>query len=150
MKALLRFSRKKWSIASWVIRLFTMSNYSHVDVIMPIPDEKYLFGALFWEGVSYHNHKYSYHKDFYIEFADENQYTRFYRFLEEQKGKDYDIVSIFGFFFHKRQWHDKDKWFCSELIAAAAEYAGVKLVNFHTNRITPIDLIKSLKVWEVK
>jgi len=150
MKAILRFSRKRWSIASWFIRVFTMSNYSHVDVVMPHTEGQRLFGALLWKGVSYHRSTYDHEKDYYIEFENEIQYTRFFKFLEDQKGKDYDIISIFGFFFHKRQWHDKNKWFCSELIAAASEYAGVRLLNFHTNRVTPIDLIKSLKVWEVK
>lgn len=64
----------------------------------------------------------------------------FYRFLNDQLGKPYDKVGILGFV-GNRSWHEEDSWFCSELVAAALEEAGVLPKLFvPANKITPNEL----------
>jgi len=62
------------------------------------------------------------------------------KFLIAQKGKPYDWSAIVGLGI-RRDWYSDDKWFCSELVAAAFEQAGLPLLNtLRSNRITPRDL----------
>lgn len=57
-----------------------------------------------------------------------------------QAGARYDWSAIYGMPF-RRDWHDPRKWFCSELWAAAFEYAGEPLLRAtHLDRVTPRDL----------
>lgn len=57
--------------------------------------------------------------------------------LWEQVGKPYDWGAIVGIFFRQRQWADADAWFCSEL--AEAFRAKFERVRFAHDlwRITP-------------
>jgi len=55
------------------------------------------------------------------------QEQRFYRFLQDQLGKGYDFTGLLGFVSRSRV-EDKDRWFCSELIFAAARHAGIDLL----------------------
>jgi len=61
----------------------------------------------------------------------------FYSFLLLQKGKPYDRIAILGFA-TGRDWRSKDSWFCSELVAAALEEAGIAPhLAFTPNKISP-------------
>jgi hypothetical protein len=58
-------------------------------------------------------------------------------FLHDKVGKSYDSSALWGFLFD-RDWHDPDKWICSELVAAGAEQAKIVTpLYFAVNRITP-------------
>lgn len=145
MQAVIQFSNRKFNIFSLAIRLLTFSNFSHVDAVLP---DGRLLGATFKKGVHVHHTKYSSIKRFKINFDNDIQVEAFYEFLRQQIGKKYDVLSLFGFILRNRKWHEEEKWFCSELIAAAAEYAGVQLVRYQTNRVTPMDILKSIRVSE--
>jgi len=64
-------------------------------------------------------------------------------FLETQLGKKYDWFSVLRFVSHTQLRPDaKEKWFCSELVTAALEAAGIKLFKNTEPCHVPPDLIK--------
>lgn len=65
----------------------------------------------------------------------------------KQIGKSYDFSAIFGIALN-RNWRDQNKWFCSELIAAAFEQVSKPLLNPSADvwRITPRDLLLSQEI----
>jgi hypothetical protein len=66
--------------------------------------------------------------------------SRLVYFLREQEGLPYDKPAIFGFACD-RDWREPDSWFCSELVAAALEYAGmIPRLYAPANKITPVAL----------
>lgn len=68
------------------------------------------------------------------------QAARYYDFLQDQLGKPYDWSAILGFAFN-RNWRDPRKWYCSELQAAAMEYAEITSRLFlPAYKITPVML----------
>ena len=59
-------------------------------------------------------------------------------FMIEQVGKPYDFKAILGFA-TGRNWRENDAWICSELVAAAIEYAGICAPLYLTaSKITPV------------
>lgn len=74
-----------------------------------------------------------------------------YEWARTQIGKPYDFSAILGMALN-RNWRDEDRWFCSELVAAAFEHAGTPLLSTRQSvgvyRITPRDLLlsKSLRI----
>jgi hypothetical protein len=68
------------------------------------------------------------------------QEARLVYFLREQQDLPYDKPAIFGFA-ADRDWRDPNSWFCSELVAAALEYANiVPRLHAPANKITPVAL----------
>lgn len=60
-----------------------------------------------------------------------------------QINKPYDFLAIAGMPLRK-DWRDDKRWFCSELVMAGFEQAGINLLNTDKlNRITPRDLYLS-------
>ena len=59
-------------------------------------------------------------------------------FIKSQIGKGYDWKAIVSFPF-RRSWQDNDRWFCSEVVAAALIRGG-KHIKLSSNRVTPRDL----------
>jgi uncharacterized protein YycO len=57
-------------------------------------------------------------------------------FLRAQIGKPYDYWGTLAFPFLP-PWNDPEKWFCSELAAAALHQAGIITVPFKLHRISP-------------
>lgn len=58
-------------------------------------------------------------------------------FLRRQLGAPYDFMAI-ARFLTKRDADSQEKWFCSELVFAAYEFAGVELLqNITANRVHP-------------
>lgn len=69
----------------------------------------------------------------------QQQYDIWHAFVMAQVGKPYDTVDIASILLDK-DWHNKDKWICSELVVAALEVAGIFLLNVlpqFTSRIDP-------------
>lgn len=56
-------------------------------------------------------------------------------FLEAQVGKPYDWTAIWTWY-GSRDWQEPDAWFCFELAAAAAAFAGRPLVSTGLARVT--------------
>ena len=107
--------------------------FSHVDVIMP---DGRLLGARsdviggMPEGVQIRPEKYADWAEVLRVFKDvtADQEAMFYTFLNRQLGKPYDKIGIVDFIFgmaHDRNWRDETAWFCSELVIAALDYAGI-------------------------
>ncbi|MBE0471771.1 MAG: hypothetical protein IBX55_19955 [Methyloprofundus sp.] len=132
---ILQFTARR-KIGSWLIRQFTWSDYSHVDIVLP---DGRLLGARLDGGVS---------------IQPTGDFEKCLRVAVDapdhvidialtQIGKHYDISAIFGIIF-RRDWHKPKKWFCSELVAWAFEQAGTPLLRTENfNRVTPRDLLMS-------
>lgn len=133
------------NLISPIIEWFSSGDYSHVDAVLP--DETLLgsrstkAGAL-KSGVQIRPKNYQKFKRVMIIEIDCTEYQAniFYQFLKDQIGKPYDKEAIFAFIFN-RNWNDKSKWFCSELIMAALEEAGItSKIYIDVNKITPVAL----------
>lgn len=127
------------SVASRLVRVFTWSNYSHVDFLL---DDGRLLGADF-DGVSYRTNdpdKYTHSVVYEIPDASSDIIT----IARQEIGKKYDYAGIFGLL-HRRDWQDRNKWFCSELVTYCLNRGGYPLLNNSQAywRITPRDLLKS-------
>jgi uncharacterized protein YycO len=132
----------------WTSRLiarFSAGHLSHVDV--KLPNGK-LLGARSdnvggGEGVRERPDPYEpVAKMVYFEIeATPEQLAKFYGFLYDQLGKPYDHLAILAFIWN-RNWRDDDAWYCSELVAAALEEAGMLKQTLYLpyNKITPVAL----------
>jgi hypothetical protein len=79
--------------------------------------------------------------------ATDLQATAFFAFLHGQLGKPYDQRAIAAFA-SGRDWRTPDAWFCSELVAAAMEAAGIfqwRLLDV-ASKIDPGDLALACSV----
>lgn len=137
----LRFSTVPASATGFLIRRFTWSDWSHVDVCF----DGGLLGAQM-DGVKIRDLNYEPKaKTLFLStgILTEDQEKLFRQFLLDQLGKPYDFGAIAGFAIH-RDWRDRSKWFCSELTAAAFEAAGAPLLRAdNVDRISPRDLTLS-------
>jgi hypothetical protein len=115
---------------------------THAEVVLP---DSSLLGAHFDGGVmirkaGYDNDRLKQELVLDIPTFDRIE-KRFHGFLYEQLGKKYDWRAVFGLGMG-RDWRDPEKWFCSELVAAALEECGwlprLSAVNHH---ISPRDLL---------
>jgi uncharacterized protein YycO len=125
-------------IASKAIMVFERSPWSHVEAVTFYGN---MLGALL-DGVKSRPADYAvYAKTKTVSIsATWDQVADFWKFLVDQIGKPYDKLAIIGFAVD-RDWRKAGHWFCSELIAAALEHAGViKRLEPHVNRVTPRDL----------
>ena len=103
--------------ASLIIKLFTLSHWSHVAIL---DDEGYIYDSTLISGVR------RIHFDEWKEHYRELDFTIFpvkdrskvFEWLSTQVGKGYDALGIFSFILRKN-YEDKDKYFCSELVAKA-------------------------------
>lgn len=135
----LLFSRSN-KIGSRLIRAATWSEYSHVDLILP---SGMLIGALIDRGVC------EYPLTERLSVSTKTEIRRVgadevvvAEFLRSQIGKRYDFTALLGLTFH-RDWQEDSRWFCSELLAAGIEHAGVSVVRKSANRVTPQNLLES-------
>lgn len=133
-KILIIFGRNN-HILSWAIRLFEWSRWSHCGIV----DGDYVIEATAFGGVvrtPLRTFKKRYRR---FEFAylpcDDSE--KVIERAKQEIGKKYDYLAIFGIFF-RRGWNDKDKWFCSELVAYASGIFRYKRIS----RVTPEDLYK--------
>jgi uncharacterized protein YycO len=135
------------SFASKLIRYFTNSEFSHVDLVMP---DGGLLGARLDGGVQIRPDNYAKFTKlarFNIDLPADTA-AKLFIFATAQVGKKYDSSGIINFFTQNRNWREDDSWFCSELIAAAFEHAGYPLFNpfVVAERITPRDLTLTPKL----
>ena len=59
--------------------------------------------------------------------------------LYQQLGKPYDWLGVFGLMLSRR-WQNEKRWYCSELVAAAASAGGTEIVRSNLKGVTPRDL----------
>lgn len=139
MKIGVRFSQTD-GFSSKIIRWFTRSQWSHVDLVMP---DGSLLGALPFKGVVQRKEDKNKGetKTLYVRVPDEMANLVF-NFAEEQLGKKYDWIAIYGFV-GRHDWQREGKWFCSELVFASIKKSGVELLHGKKWRISPRDLYLS-------
>jgi uncharacterized protein YycO len=78
--------------------------------------------------------------------SDPEAIVKAYRWALTQVGKPYDFSAITGIVLN-RDWHNENKWFCSELLVVAFEKAGAPILSTRPSsafwRVTPRDLLLS-------
>ena len=142
------------SPGSEVIRWFTHSDFSHVDIIWgdpygPLAMEGMRFGARSdcpvngKTGVQFRESGYAkFVKDWRVIVpATFQQEDKFYDWLLKQEGKPYDTTGLYAsFLWNRPDWNHDTAWWCSEL-AGAALGQGAGLVNIvtPTNKLSPND-----------
>lgn len=141
---------------SIIIRWFTWSHYSHVDLVLPSKKdysaypympvkwhpEGALLGARFHGGVKIRPHNYCKFSRIALatKMVTEHEAEILYRSALGQIGKPYDIMAIVAFAIHDRDWENTAKWFCSELAAWLMKKIGYPLLNTQfLYRLTPRD-----------
>lgn len=128
-------------LTSAVIRAATWSDWSHVECMWS-PDKT--LGAQLNGGVKIRNASETELNRYMIGTIEctEQQLEDFALFLHNQLRKPYDLTGVIGLGLH-RDWHQGDKWWCSELQCCALQHAGLipndRLI--HANRCTPGDLL---------
>jgi len=129
-----------WGPVSSIIRFFTWSTISHVDFVVP----NGLLGAREmgvkirpW-GTGNPTRDIIAHVD-----CTDEQAQAVYKFAYEQIGKPYNYLGIVGIVI-RHDFPSKNRWFCSELVIAAFQSAGIPLVNINqVGRVSPEMLLES-------
>lgn len=129
-------------ITGAVIRWYTWSNYAHAGILL---NNGKVIDAVPSKGISLHDgisgSKQWYFDIEYLPDVDQAKIeSAVEKFLRAQIGKKYDWSAIYGMGF-RRDWHNPHEWFCSELVEAAFDYAGLPLLRAgHLDRVTPRDI----------
>lgn len=135
----LLFSRRH-HIGSWLIRMVTWSEYSHVDLVL---DDGLLIGAIAGEGVvlSKVSERASMSSKMVLMEIPVKDMAASEAFAIGQLGKQYDWLGVIGIGL-KRNWQEDDKWSCAELVASILAAGGQRPFDskFH-HRITPQHLL---------
>lgn len=136
----LQFVREPGLVSS-TIAWFSAGHFSHVDAV--VENRRWLLGSRTspGDGVVARPADYGRFIDraVYRVRANDRQTEAFWAFLFAQLGKPYDSTAIWAFAFN-RDWRSPDKWFCSELQAAALEAAGI-IGPVEANKIMPVELM---------
>jgi uncharacterized protein YycO len=126
------FSRRN-NIGSWLIRLVTWSEWSHVEIL-----NNGLIGANAPEGVlvTSYTKRYKTASEMYIMNipCDDDKAIKW---AYTQIGKQYDWFGVLGLWWH-RNWQDDRRWWCSEFVAMALKVGGnLPFDTSSIKRITP-------------
>ncbi len=133
------------SIASAIIRWYTWSPFSHVDLVLP---DGSLLGARLKGGVQIRQPGYAKFTKTarYCVEVEEDQANMLYNIARLQVGKPYNTRAILAFAFEDYPDAGGASWDCSELQIWLLFKIGIKALNLnpeHVNRITPRDLLMS-------
>lgn len=134
------FYKGKGLISS-LIRWQTRGQYSHVGVQMPDGSviEAWHVGGVRWNAGLGTAHDEGTEVDvFLVEHLTKVETMRVLDFLKSKLGRGYDFRSVARFLSRRNESNeDRDRWFCSELVAAAFASAGVRLLSAPPARISP-------------
>lgn len=125
-----------------VIKFFTWSSYSHVDLIMS--DESTVIGATFWKGVAIDSlqdrlSRSNYYTIIEIEIFPENLIESLEIIAYSKLGTKYDWKGVLDFALHLG-WQDNQKYFCSEFISEIFDKTWKPLQKLDHKKTTPRDL----------
>ena len=149
--------RKKGFISK-IIAFLTKGPFTHAAIIIPYNDGDNYVIESDWGGVQINSLKKKYFRREYVilRHKDINSYfaSRIVGFSTNLLGKKYDYAGIIGIarnilFGKYNTLDDKNRYWCSELVADAYRSAGLKLdVKEGTHLVSPNDLFwdKNLKV----
>lgn len=133
---------------SGFIRRFTFGNYSHVSLVFEWKDGvREEVEAIQGEGVIKHYPWKNTEKNFEELVAPLSceQAQELFDVVSGKIGAEYDWKGIWGFV-RKRNKHNPNKWFCSELVAYGLMKAGYKLSRREPYRETPTSVMESLRL----
>lgn len=126
-------------IGGRLIRLVTFSHWNHVAIEL----DGYVYEALGSKGVIKTScDRWGGWAAVHTVSIDAHSELDMRLFLERQVGKPYDWIALLALPFRK-DWQREDKWFCSELFAAALVQGGYTALA-HTlpnHRVTPKDAL---------
>lgn len=123
------------------IKFWTWSDWSHVDIWTP---DGWL-GARSNGGVQIRPFDYTtfVKEEIRVITLDDETEAKIMQYLRDQIGKPYDYMAVAGMPF-RQDWQSDNRWFCSELIAAAFAQAGIPLLDATDYyRVTPRDIYLS-------
>ena len=143
----------QWSLvtgrgaSSTLIGWFGGGGYSHIDVVTPKGllrgARSDVIGGAPKEGYydRYPDYDDWVRQDIYTLSTTPEQERKYWEFSDQQLGKPYDKRGILGFATGNRDWHNPNQWFCSEEVAANAQFAGI-FPDFFENcwRVDPGDV----------
>lgn len=120
------------SLVSRIIKFVTRGKYSHTAIMLS--DDEVVEA---WEGCSRvrviknlsDGHRAGTPVDIYELPCSTAQEAAFLGFIAWQIGKKYDRFGLLAFFLNTQKLERQHRWFCSELLAGACEYAGIELIK---------------------
>ena len=126
------------SVGSSVIRWFSHSDFSHVDIVNSM-------GKLIGARSDTKTPGVAIREPGYVHFTKtvqvELEGTPNWEWLNKQIGKPYDKTGLFrSFLFSDHSWGHDNSWWCSELGLAFLENSGFPKASTPANRFTPNDL----------
>lgn len=124
------------------IKLLTLSQFSHCALEI----DGQIWEATFKKGVSCcskddFRSRYPHSKQLIVR----GSASKALLFLQAQLGKKYDFAALAAFPL-RENWQDDNRWFCSELVAAALVQCGALSIKHDVSRVTPRDLWLSRKI----
>lgn len=124
----------KGKFSDEVIRWWTKSRYSHVELIL----DGLLFSADAWENRVRFTNSYNPLNWEIIDLGGltDKQFSDISNFCNSQLGKKYDWLGVFGFVFPFIKQNSK-KWFCSEICGAGLKLVGKVPVTTKTSKLPP-------------
>lgn len=119
-------------LTSWLIRLFTWSQWSHVAVVTE--SGGHVIESVGGRGVIYtpiteFRARYKTYQEAELPVASA---VDAYKLLHAELAKPYDMTAIYSMIL-RRDWDETDSWFCSELVA----YASQLFRHDSVKRVTP-------------
>lgn len=127
-------------VISALVRWQTRSVYSHCAI--QLPDGRILES---WQGSGVQVRRladWAGVERFRVAGITATQWGRAVSFAEAQVGAGYDYISVLRFV-SRRHAPDNGRWFCSELVAAALQVAGVQLLA----RVDPAEVSPAMLSW---
>lgn len=125
----------------WLIKKWTWASISHCEFDF---GHGYL-GAVFPVGVAERPYDYTKPEEEWfgdVSCSDKDAKT-VEAFARAQIGKPYSLLGILGFII-KHDFNKQGSWFCSELVYASFEAAGIEILNkMDIDRISPRDVFES-------
>lgn len=136
----------KSGLISAIVRWYTKSEYSHVEMI--IGDKWIASGNPAGTGVSIKELRPldDDNWDYYNIEVDGRKTKKVMKFLESQVGTSYDWAGIIFGATLDYNIDDKSKWYCSELVAEVLKMYGVNEFQYlETARVTPDNIYQIIK-----
>ncbi len=140
------FSRDN-SLVSKIIRLRTLSQWSHVGILSGYHRGVHLVISARWKGVVEDILEYDWPKTrqvLRVRGITEAEVRTIVGFCKMQLGKRYDFCGLLDFLTFQKHQSD-DRWFCSELVYAALRYAGIDIFRGRKDRafVSPGDIYEN-------
>ena len=134
---------------SGLIRWFTFGKFSHVSFVFEDASRREEIESIQGKGVVKHTPWKEGEKDFveYVVPISEEQILEAWFIAGSYEDAEYDKAGIFGLLL-RRNKHNIDKWFCSELVAYVLLKVGHPISRREPYRETPTSVCESFRILE--